>query len=175
VFISLAERVAAAHTAGADLFISMHADAIANAGIRGLSVYTLSERSSDQEAAALAERENKVDLLAGIDLSHESPEVSNILIDLAQRESMNLSARLAGFIVRELHREVKLLPKSHRFARFAVLKSPDIPSVLIEMGYLSNPVEEALLRKPTYRAKLAGALVRSVDDFFRQTHKVARP
>ncbi|MEO5373424.1 MAG: N-acetylmuramoyl-L-alanine amidase [Alphaproteobacteria bacterium] len=175
VFITLRDRVAAARAAKADLFISLHADAIANETIRGLSVYTLSANSSDKEAAALAEKENKADLIAGLDLSHESPEVTNILIDLAQRETLNLSARFAGDVLREFRRDTKLLPKSHRFAGFAVLKAPDVPSVLLEMGYLSNVEEEQLLRQPTYRAKLAVAMVRSVDDFFKQAKKLARP
>lgn len=175
VFISLRDRVAAARAAGAELFISLHADAIARRDIRGLSVYTLSEKSSDKEAAALAERENKVDLIAGVDLSHESPEVTNILINLAQRETMNLSARLSAVIIRELRREVTLLPKTHRFAGFAVLKAPDIPSVLVEMGYLSNESEELLLRTPEYRNKLTGAVARAVDKFFKQTPRGARP
>lgn len=175
VFISLRDRVAVARAAGAELFISLHADAIASAQVRGLSVYTLSEKSSDTEAAALAERENKVDLIAGVDLSHESPEVTNILINLAQRETMNLSALFSATAILELRREVRLLPKSHRFAGFAVLKAPDIPSVLVEMGYLSNADEESLLRQPAYRAKLTGALARAVDDFFKPSKKSARP
>lgn len=174
LFISLRDRIAFARAAGADLFMSLHADAIAKTEIRGLSVYTLSEQASDKEAAALAERENKADVIAGMDLSRESPEVTNILIDLAQRESMNLSARAAGQMIRELRREVTLLPKSHRFAGFAVLKAPDVPSVLVEMGYLSNPEEERQLHTQAYRAKLAVALVRAVDDFFKARKPIRR-
>ncbi|KAF0139604.1 MAG: N-acetylmuramoyl-L-alanine amidase [Rhodospirillaceae bacterium] len=174
IFIPLRERVASARTHKADLFISLHADAIASPEIRGLSVYTLSKEASDQEAAALAERENKADLIGGLDLSHESRDVTNILIDLVQRETMNHSARLASAFIRELRREVQLLPKTHRFAGFAVLKAPDVPAVLLEMGYLSNPEEEQLLRQPTYRAKLGSALVRAVDHYFKG-RKVAQP
>lgn len=173
--IALRDRVAMARAAKADLFMSLHADAIANDSIKGLSVYTLSANSSDKEAAALAEKENKADLIAGMDLSHESPEVTNILIDLAQRESLNLSARFAGDVISEFRRDTRLLPKSHRFAGFAVLKAPDVPSVLVEMGYLSNPDEEQLLRQPAYRAKLASAIVRAVDGFFKQSKKTGRP
>ena len=109
MFIRLRDRVAFARDKGAALFISLHADTIRNRNVRGLSVYTLSERASDKEAAELAERENKADLIAGIDLSGQAPGVTDILINLAQRESMNESARAAGFLVRELRRVSKLL------------------------------------------------------------------
>lgn len=175
IFLQLRERIAIARKLGADLFISIHADAIANPSVKGLSVYTLSEKASDGEAAALAEAENKADIIAGIDLSHESAEVQNILIDLAQRETMNLSSRVAEGMIANLRREVTLLRRSHRFAGFAVLKAPDVPSVLMEMGYLSNPEEERLLRTTAYRAKLAEALVRAVDGYFSKVQKASRP
>lgn len=167
VFLQLRERVAIARRHRADLFISIHADAGASPSLRGLSIYTLSDKASDSEAAALAASENKADIIAGIDLSHESPEVTNILIDLAQRESMNLSARLAELAISELRRDVTLLPRSHRFAGFAVLKAPDIPSLLMEMGYLTNRQEERLLRTRTYRRKLASAMIRAIDNYFK--------
>lgn len=166
IFIPLRERIAIARAAGADLFISLHADTIDNPHIRGLSVYTLSETASDKEAAALAASENKADVIAGVNLSNESPEVTNILIDLAQRETMNRSANFAEYAVGELSHDAKLLGKTHRFAGFAVLKAPDVPSVLVELGYLSHPEEERQLREPAYRTKLAGALVKSIDRFF---------
>ena len=167
VFLRLRDRVLAARKAGADLFISLHADSIASPDVRGLSVYTLSERASDKEAAALAVRENKADLIAGVDLTGvEAPEVVNILIDLAQRETMNLSAHYAGMLVDGLGEEVTLLRETHRFAGFAVLKAPDVPSVLIELGYLSNPTEERLLRDRGYRARLVAAIARATDRFF---------
>ncbi|MBI4967652.1 MAG: N-acetylmuramoyl-L-alanine amidase [Rhodospirillales bacterium] len=171
VFLRLRERSAKARAAGADLFISLHADALPNPAIQGLSVYTLSETASDSEAQLLAEKENKADLIAGIDLSHEAPEVANILIDLAQRETMNLSAVFAAGAVEELGRQVRLLSNSHRFAGFAVLKAPDVPSVLIEMGYLSNAQEERLLRGHDYRAKLATGLARAIDRYFEARRK----
>lgn len=175
IFVPLRDRVAKARAAGADLFLSLHADAIADPSVAGLSVYTLSEKASDKEAAALADKENKVDLIAGLDLSHESPEVTNILIDLAQRETMNLSAGFASDMVDEIARVTKLLRNTHRFAGFAVLKAPDVPSVLIELGYLSNQREEQLLRTPEYRAKLTDALARSVDRYFLNVQKAQRP
>lgn len=175
VFIRLRERVAIARQYGADLFISLHADSVNNPQLTGLSVYTLSQTASDGEAQLLADKENKADLLAGIDLSHESTDVASILIDLAQRETMNRSAGFAGSVVDELGREATLLGNTHRFAGFAVLKAPDIPSILIELGYLSNPTEERLLRQPDYRAKLAKGIARAVDRHFLEGQKARRP
>ena len=166
IFIPLRQRIAIARAANADLFVSLHADSIDNGGVRGLSVYTLSETASDKEAAALAVSENKADVIAGIDLTNENAEVANILIDLAQRETMNLSANFAEIAVVELSGEAKLLSKTHRFAGFAVLKAPDVPSVLVELGYLSHRGEERQLRDPAYRARLSAALVKSIDRYF---------
>ncbi len=166
VSVGLTERRELAHEAGADIFVSLHADSIANKTVRGLSVYTLSEKASDAEAAALADQENEADRIIGIDLSRETQEVRHILVDLAQRESMNLATRVAGRLIDQLKREAMMLRTAHRFARFAVLKSPDIPSVLIEMGYLSHKEEEAALKTETYRAKLMAAVVRGLDEHF---------
>lgn len=166
ISLELAERREIARTAEADLFISLHADSIADKSIRGLSVYTLSEKASDREAEELAEQENKADSIIGVDLSHESQEVRHILVDLAQRESMNLATKLADRLIGELRREATLLRNGHRFARFAVLKSPDVPSVLIEMGYLSNRQDETALKSEGYRSKLMAAVVRGVDAHF---------
>ena len=166
IFIPLRQRIAIARAASADLFVSLHADSIDDRGVRGLSVYTLSETASDKEAAALAVSENKADVIAGIDLTNENAEVTNILIDLAQRETMNLSANFAEIAVDELGSETRLLHKTHRFAGFAVLKAPDVPSVLVELGYLSNAGEEKNLRTPAYRARLAAALVKGIDRYF---------
>jgi N-acetylmuramoyl-L-alanine amidase len=101
-----------------------------------------------------------------MDLTDEAPEVTGILIDLAQRETLNLSVRLAGILVEEMGRETQLLPKSHRYAGFAVLKAPDMPSALIELGYLSNRQDEAMLGQPTYRRRLASAMLKAIDRFF---------
>ncbi len=172
--IPLRDRVTFAREAGADLFISLHADSITTPSLRGLSVYTLSEKASDREAAELADSENKADLIAGVDLSKETPEVSNILIDLAQRETMNESARFAAFLVGELGQETELLRNSHRFAGFRVLKGPDVPSVLLEMGFLSNREDERALLRKTYRAKLGEAMVRAIDRFFLRVEEASR-
>ncbi len=164
--VALRQRTDIARHASADLFISLHADSIRDPSVRGLSVYTLAERASDAEAEALAAKENQADSIIGMDLSHESAEVRNILVDLAQRESRNLATRFAGRLIGELQREARLLSNTHRFAGFAVLKSPDVPSVLIEMGYLSNREDEAALKKEGYRTKLMTAVVRGVDQYF---------
>lgn len=151
IFIPLRDRVKIARKHNADLFMSIHADSTKNRSAKGLSVYTLSETASDKEAAALAERENKADVIAGLNLVEHSREVSDILINLAQRESMNRSSEFATFMVQEMKNSVQLVDNTHRFAGFAVLKAPDVPSVLLEMGYLSNRQEERLLKQQTYR------------------------
>lgn len=174
VFLRLRARVAVARRAGAALFISLHADSINNRSTRGASVYTLSKTASDREAAALAAKENKADIIAGVDLGKEKPDVADILIDLAQRETMALSARFAVILVRELGRETRLLRRTHRFAGFAVLKAPDVPSVLIELGYLSNRADERLLRQPRHRAKVARAVSRAVSRYFALRDRMTR-
>lgn len=165
-FIPLRDRVKIARKYKADLFISLHADSTKNRSAKGLSVYTLSETASDKEAAALAERENKADVIAGLNLVEHSKEVSDILINLAQRETMNRSSEFATFMVQEMRDEAKLVNDTHRFAGFAVLKAPDVPSVLLEMGYLSNRVEERLLKQQSYRKKLAEATTRAINRYF---------
>jgi N-acetylmuramoyl-L-alanine amidase len=165
-FIPLQERVALAQSAGAELFMSVHADANRDHHIHGASVYTLSEQASDAEAADLATRENRSDRVAGIDLSGHEPIVSEILFDLARRQTNNMSQRFAQALVFELGRDVALLDNTHRSAGFAVLKAPDIPSALVELGCLSNAYEERELRQPSYQLRLAAGLARSVDDYF---------
>lgn len=170
VFIQLRERIAIARRQQADMFVSIHADSMGNGNpaTRGASVYTLSENASDSEAAALAQRENRADIIAGVDLSRENRDVTSILIDLAQRETMNHSIVFARDLVKELGREIVLLPQNpHRFAGFAVLRSPDVPSVLIELGYLSNRDDEELLTRPQHRSKVAGGIVRAIEAYFR--------
>jgi len=174
IFVQLRDRVSRARDAGADLFISVHADAIKNKKTRGLSVYTLSEKASDKEAAQLAEKENKADLIAGINLVGETPEVTNILIDLAQRESMNQSSKFASGLVKELGRQTKMLRNTHRFAGFAVLKAPDVPSVLIELGFLSNRADEKALRSQNYRIKLATGISRAITAYFSNIEEAYR-
>jgi N-acetylmuramoyl-L-alanine amidase len=165
-FLRLRDRIDLARRAGAQLFISLHADSHPDSSFRGASVYTLSEEASDSEAAALATKENKADLIAGIDLSKENEVVTSILIDLAQRETKNLSAQFAAMLVKELSRQTKLIRNTHRFAGFAVLKSPDVASVLVELGYLSNRADEKQLLSASYRTKLSQAVVKAVHEYF---------
>lgn len=166
IFIPLRDRVKIARKYNADLFMSIHADSAVNRSAKGLSVYTLSETASDKEAADLAERENKADVVAGLNLLEHSKEVSDILINLAQRETMNRSSEFASFMVQEMRKSVKLRDNTHRFAGFAVLKAPDVPSVLLEMGYLSNRTEERLLKQKDYRRKLAVSTSKAVEKYF---------
>lgn len=174
VFIRLRDRIAAAREAGADLFVSVHADSIGNRRVRGTSVYTLSENASDKEAAALAARENKSDVIAGVDLNEQPDEVVNILIDLAQRETMNESAVFAKTLVEKLARHRHMLRNTHRFAGFAVLKAPDIPSVLVELGYLSNRDDERMLRSKQQRGVMAQSIVEAVNEYFERQQAANR-
>lgn len=167
VFIPLRGRIKKAHEANGDLFISIHADSAKNSSAKGLSIYTISEKASDKEAAALAERENKSDILYGMNLAEYQQEVSDILIDLAKTDTMNKSSQYADNVVSEMKRKIQLVPNAHRFAGFVVLKSPNIPSVLLEMGYLSNREEEKLMWQKSYRNKLSQALVNAVNQFFK--------
>ena len=166
VFIPLRDRFKIAREQQADLFISLHADSHPGGTARGASVYTLSERASDSEAEALATKENKSDVIAGVDLSNESEVVSGILIDLAQRETTNLSSRFATMLVDELKSDTLMLEHSHRFAGFAVLKAPDVPSILLEMGYISSDQDEKLLTDPDYQKKLSKSISRAIQDYF---------
>lgn len=166
IFIPLRDRVKIARKKDADLFISVHADSARNRKAKGLSVYTLSETASDKEAAALAEKENKADIVAGLNFADHTKEVSDILLNLAQRETNNSSSEFANFLSSEMSKIVKTVSNTHRFAGFAVLKAPDVPSVLLELGYLSNPEEEKLLRQKNYRKKLAKATLKAVNKFF---------
>jgi N-acetylmuramoyl-L-alanine amidase len=165
-FVALRPRFEMARQDHADMFISLHADADPFFAARGASVYTLSETASDAEAEALAAKENKADLIDGVDLSHQNNTVTTILIDLAQRETKNRSAAFAELLVQDMGQSTLMLRNSHRFAGFAVLKAPDIPSVLIELGYLSDAQDEAQLISPVHRAKLAGAMLRAIDGYY---------
>jgi N-acetylmuramoyl-L-alanine amidase len=174
VYIPLRERFGLAREKGADLFISLHADSHNNPLTRGASVYTLSEKASDAESEALAAKENKSDIIAGVDLSKQSNVVSNILIDLAQRDTKNMSTRFASLLVRELKEQTMLLGNTHRFAGFAVLKAPDVPSVLVEMGYISSSKDEALLSSSGHQKKLARAVRQAVENYFSWQELVRR-
>ena len=164
--LALRQRMDVARAVAADLFISLHADHIEQTSLRGASVYTLSENASDAEAAKLAARENREDLITGIDLSSQSAMVTSILIDLAQRETKNLSVQFAGMLSEELAAHTQVIRNSHRFAGFVVLKAPDVPSVLLELGYLSNARDETALGSKRHRRVLGNAIRGAIDRYF---------
>lgn len=174
VYLPHRRRFQIAREIGADLFISIHADSIANSSVRGGTVYTLNEDASDKESARLAARENKSDALAGVDLSTADDQVSSILIDLAQRQTMNTSANFAELLVSSMREEVKMHRRGHRFASLLVLKSPDVPSVLVETGYLSNKEDAKMLNSQRGRRKIANGILKGVDRFFKNQETVAR-
>lgn len=169
-FVALRERVARAQAAKADLFLSIHADSHPDPGVRGASVYTLSEEGSDREAEALAARENRADnLFAGMKLgSQTDPAIAKMLVSMAQRGTVNESNRFADSIVQTFGTQgVRLLPsRPHREAGFAVLTSPDIPAALVELGYLSNAYDEKLLTVSQHQMALGRALRASIDGYF---------
>ena len=167
VFIPLRQRVNMARSWHADLFISIHADSIHDPNVDGLSIYTLSDRGSDKEAAALAAKENQSDVIAGVDLSGDNSAVAPILIDLAQRDTMNKSSRFAETAIAELSRATDILPRQpHRSAAFAVLKAPDVPAVLVELGYLSSPHDAEQMKTAAWRDGVADAIAGAVDRHF---------
>ena len=164
-FIPLDDRVAKAQAHGAALFVSMHADALSDHTVRGASVYTLADTASDAQTAALAQRENSADRAAGAGFN-ASPEVARILASLVRRETRIGSSRLARHLVGSLDNDLPMLPNPERHAGFVVLKAADIPSVLVEMGFMSNPADEAELRRPQHRVRVAAAMKRAVDAYF---------
>ena len=166
IFLPLRERVAFARRNGANLFISVHADKFNRRSVGGATVYTVSEKASDAEAAALAAKENKADLIAGLDLRDEPDEVTNILIDLARRETKNFSVRLAKALISSLHGNIRLNKNPHRFAGFHVLKAPDVPSVLIELGYISNSADVRELSSAVWRSRAAAAIAQALKRYF---------
>ncbi len=161
-FLVLQERYGIARKLGADLFLSIHADAADNADAHGATVYTLSETASDREAARLAARENRADILNGVDLGGQSGDVSSILIDLTQRESLGTSTRFAKLLEREAGALVPFRTPAHRFASLVVLKAPDTPSVLFETGYISNAQDAAFLASPEGRERIAQAVAKAI-------------
>jgi N-acetylmuramoyl-L-alanine amidase len=173
VFIPLDERVDRAQHKGAALFVSMHADALADHSVRGASVYTLSQTASDAQTAALARTENSADRFLGGQWQGTSPEVSEILASLVRQETRVGSVRIARRLVGCLDQDLPMLPNPDRHAGFVVLKAADIPSVLVEMGFMSNPRDEAALRQPDHRKLVAQAMQRAVDAFFAGTGRVA--
>lgn len=166
IFIPLEDRVAIAQGRRAALFISMHADALHDPSVRGASVYTLSDHASDGQTAALAARENSADRFAGPQFAGTSPEVRAILASLVRQETRRESGQMARSVVASLRGRVALLDNPERHAGFVVLKSASIPSVLVEMGFMSNRLDEAALRRADHRADVASAMTRAVDAYF---------
>jgi len=164
-FIPLDDRVGIAQAQGAALFMSIHADALTDHKVRGASVYTLATSASDAQTAALAARENSADRFGGGDAS-VSPHVAQILASLVRHETRLGSARMQRSVVSTLGQSCPLLENPARHAAFAVLKAADIPSVLVEMGFMSNPLDEAALREAQHRATVASALHRAIDSYF---------
>jgi len=167
-FIPLTERVHIARQLKAALFISIHADSVPRkeGQAEGASVYTLSEHASDAEAGRLAEEENKSDIIAGVDLSAEPDDVANILIDLAQRETKTFSMQFARTVIGDIKPVAPLHIHPVKSAGFIVLKAPDVPSVLVELGYMSTRRDLKNLISDDWQTKTAAAMGRAVDDFF---------
>jgi N-acetylmuramoyl-L-alanine amidase len=166
VFIPLAERVERARAKGAALFVSLHADALPDHAVRGASVYTLSATASDSQSATLAKRENDADRFMRNAWPGVPPDVARILGSLTKRETQTRSLRFAKRLVTHLDRDLPMLTNPARHASFEVLKAADIPSVLVEMGFMSNEKDEAALRKPTHRKMVAEAIRRAIDEYF---------
>jgi len=167
-FVPLGERVRFARNRQASLFISIHADALARGDgeAQGATVYTVSETASDAEAARLAETENKADVIAGVDLRSEPDDVADILIDLAQRETKTFSAQFAHTLVGQLKSVARMHKHPLKSAGFKVLKAPDVPSVLVELGYVSNQQDLKSLVSNAWRGKSAESIVQAVETFF---------
>ena len=162
VFLSLGERVQIARSRGANLFISLHADTLREKSIRGATVYTISDRASDKLADELAKRENTSDEVAGVEVKKEPSEVNDILIDLTRRETQAFSISLANSIVHSFEGQIGLINNPHRSAGFRVLTAPDVPSVLLELGFLSNNEDVKQLQKPDFRDKLVTLIADAV-------------
>jgi len=167
-FVALAERVRLARSRQAQLFISIHCDALArgDGDAQGATVYTLSETASDIEAGRLAEQENKADVIAGVDLSAEPNDIADILIDLAQRETKIFSVQFARTLVADLKLAARMHKRPMKSAGFRVLTAPDVPSVLVELGYVSSSQDLKQLTSDTWRSRVGDSVVQAVDTFF---------
>jgi len=165
-YLVLEERYGIARRMDADLFISIHADAAGNQTAHGATVYTLAEVASDREAAKLAARENKSNIINGVNLGGADQDVSSILIDLTQRETMNISADFAKLLHREGSRQITFRKIPHKFGSFVVLKAPDTPSVLLETGYLTNAQDVAFLSSRSGRTKVANGVGNAIEAHF---------
>jgi N-acetylmuramoyl-L-alanine amidase len=168
-FVVLSERIKRAHAANADMFVSIHADAVRDRAVSGASVYILSERGASSEAArTLAEHENAADLKGGISLAEQRPDVRSVVIDVAQNANIGQSVEAAGRVLGALDRVGAVRKREVQQAAFVVLKSLDIPSLLIETAYISNAGEERKLRTPAEQQRLAEAIFSGIDSYFRK-------
>jgi len=167
-FVPLSERVHMARSAGAALLISIHADSLPprEGDAQGASVYTLSDTASDSEAARLAEQENRADVIAGVDLKAEPDDVANILLDLAERETKAFSLQFARKLIGDLKTATRLHKKPLKSAGFRVLRAPDVPSVLVELGYVSNRADLQSLLSVSWRRRTAEAVAQAIDSYF---------
>ncbi len=166
-FIPLKERVQKSRKLKADLFISLHANIANDSEVSGLSIYTLSKKSSDKQAELLAQKENRADIISDVNFSNASEDILKTMIDLAQRDSMNKSADFANIAIKSAKKSgIEILQNTHRFAGFAVLTAPDMASVLIELGYLSNKREENLLNDLLYKRKISDVIASAIDEYF---------
>ena len=175
-YVSLRRRTAIARSAQANLFISIHADAFPQRSVRGSSVYTLSTRGASSEAARwLSDKENAADLIGGVSLRDKDQTVAKVLWDLSMTKSISDSRELAADILRGLKQVGRVHRNRVEYAGFAVLKSPDIPSVLVESAFLSNPQEELLLSTTSHRSKVAAAIYDGIRRYYERRHPGARP
>ena len=176
-FIPLADRVRIARNQSAALFVSIHADALPRreGDAQGATIYTLSDRASDAEAERLAETENKADAIGGVNLTEEPTEVADILIDLAQRETRNFSNRFARLLAGEMKNTARMYKHPLKSAGFRVLKAPDVPSVLVELGYVSNKSDLEHLVSENWRSKTVGSMAQAIDAFFAKRLATAGP
>lgn len=167
-FVTLADRVRMARDAGAALFVSIHADSLPRreGDAQGASVYTLSEKASDSEAARLAEQENRADVIAGVDLKTEPDDVAGILLDLAQRETKSFSSQFAHTLVSDMKGAIRLHKTPLKSAGFRVLRAPDVPSVLVELGYVSNREDLRSLLSESWRDRAAETVARAIASYF---------
>ena len=167
-YISLGDRVAIARRNNADLFVSIHANSFPGDSVRGAIVYTASDKASDKMAATLADTENQSDALAGIDVNAaDSDDVKNILADLTLRETRNFGVVFARNLVKELGKSTRLFKVPHQEAAFKVLEAPDVPSALVELGYLTNPNDAKLMVTDAWQEKTAESILKAIDDYFR--------
>jgi N-acetylmuramoyl-L-alanine amidase len=166
IFLSLPERVSFARRARADLVISIHADSLRMARMRGASIYRLSDKASDEIAHELAESENLADIVGGVEVVDDEDDVRNILADFTSRETSRYSMRFSETLVSALETQVQMIKNPERHAAFAVLKAPEIPGVLLELGYLSNEEDEKLLTDPQWQEKVAQLIAKAVHEFF---------